>query len=373
MEIFSLLNYLIILLPSLILKLKLKLSKKSIWLIYETKDSACDNGYYLFKYIRENKKEDLAYYAIDKKSPDYSKVAKLGNVINWGSLKHYMYYLVGKKITTNELSSPAPHLFNFMHVYLNLYNDRVFLQRGITKDNVRRLHYDKTKFKLFVCGAEKEYEYIKNNYNYPNNFVKYLGFPRFDNFNNDVPKKQIFIMPTYRKYIKGNILNTTYYKKWNSLLSNQYFIDLVEKNNIEVYFYLHKNMSKYIKAFKSKSSNIKIIANADVNTLLKESSLLVTDYSSVYMDFAYMNKPVIYYQFDNLEYNNNGNETGYFRFSHDAFGKIVIDEEDLVKKIEAYIILNYKLEKVYLDRMNAFFKEKDDLNSKRVYEAIKNM
>lgn len=373
MDFISLFIYLIILIPSLIYKLILKLSRKSIWLIYETKTTACDNGYYLFKYIRKNHPSDLVYYAIDKNSHDYSKVSKLGNIVNWGSLKHYIYYLVARKITTNELSSPAPHLFNFMHVYLNIYNDRVFLQRGITSSNVKNLHYNKTKFKLFVCGAEKEYEYIKNNYHYPDNFVKYLGFPRFDNFNNNIPKKQILIMPTYRKYIKNDFTNTTYYKKWNSLLNNINFIELLEKNDITVYFYMHKTMSKYTSKFNTKSNNIKIVTSADVNELLKESSLLITDYSSVYMDFAYMNKPIIYYQFDNVEYNNNGNEYGYFKFSKDAFGKIVIDEEDLIKKIEAYIILNYRLEKVYLDRMNEFFKEKDDLNSKRVYEAIKNM
>ena len=31
--------------------------------------------------------------------------------------------------------------------------------------------------------------------------------------------------------------------------------------------------------------------------LLTESSLMVTDYSGVQFDFAYMKKPIIYYQF----------------------------------------------------------------------------
>lgn len=40
----------------------------------------------------------------------------------------------------------------------------------------------------------------------------------------------------------------------------------------------------------------------DVQQLLKESLLLITDYSSVFFDMMYMNKPVIFYQFDENQY-----------------------------------------------------------------------
>ncbi|MEX6101942.1 CDP-glycerol glycerophosphotransferase family protein [Mammaliicoccus sciuri] len=34
------------------------------------------------------------------------------------------------------------------------------------------------------------------------------------------------------------------------------------------------------------------------NYLFKESKLMITDYSSVAFDFSFLEKPVIYYQFD---------------------------------------------------------------------------
>lgn len=372
-NILSIFVYILMLIPSLVYKLILKIKKQNIWLIFEEKNSARDNGYYLFKYIRNNHPEDRTYYVINKKSKDYNKVSKLGNVINYGSLKHYLYYMVGVNITTMEDSYPSP-IFKLLHS-LNLYNRRVFLQRGITKDNISKLHYNKTKFKLYVCGAEKEYSYIKDNYNYPENYVKYLGLPRFDDlYDIDVNNKKILIMPTYRNYItKGKIESTIFFRKWNSLLNNDELIRFIEEKDLKIYFYVHNKMHKYIDKFNSKSKNIIIVKDEDLNELIKESALLVTDYSSIYMDFAYMFKPVIYYQFDYNEYRKSGFKEGYFRYSKDAFGKIVIDEEDLVKKIIAYVMMNYKIEKIYADRIDKFFTKKDNLNSNRVYEAIKEM
>ena len=372
-NVLSILIYILMVIPSLVYKLILKIKKENIWLIFEDENSARDNGYYLFKYIRNNHPNDKVYYAINKKSKDYKKVSKLGNVINYGSLKHYLYYMVGVNITTMEYSYPSP-IFRLLHS-LNLYNKRVFLQRGITKDDIKQLHYNKTKFKLYVCGAEKEYSYIKDNYNYPESYVKYLGLPRFDDlYDLDVNNKEILIMPTYRKYItKGKFESTIFFRKWNSLLNNDELIRFIEEKDIKIYFYLHNKMHKYIDKFNSGSKNIIIVKDEDLNELIKESALLVTDYSSVYMDFAYMFKPVIYYQFDINEYRNSGFKEGYFRYSKDAFGKIVIDEEDLVKKIIAYVMMNYKIEKIYADRINKFFIKKNNLNSDRVYEAIKEM
>ncbi len=372
-DMLSVFNYMLMLIPSLIYMLVLKIKKQTIWLIFEDKNTARDNGYYLFKYIRNNHPNDKVYYAISKKAKDYSKVSKLGNVINYGSLKHYLYYMVGVNITTMEDSYPSA-IFKLLHS-LNLYNKRVFLQRGITKDNISKLHYNKTKFKLYVCGAAKEYSYIKDNYNYPESYVKYLGLPRFDDLCDfNVDNNKILIMPTYRKYItKGKFENSTFYKKWNSLLNNDELIRFIEEKDIKIYFYLHNKIYKHIDKFNSISKNIIIVKDEDLNDLIKESALLVTDYSSVYMDFAYMLKPVIYYQFDIKEYRNSGFKEGYFKYSKDAFGKIVIDEEDLVKKIIAYVMMNYKIEKIYVDRIDKFFTRKDNMNSDRVYEAIKGM
>lgn len=382
-DILSIVIFIFMIIPSLIYKVILKIQKRNIWLIQEKKDKACDNGYHFFKYIRENYPNDDCYYVIDIKSPDYKKVEKYGNIINYGSLKHWLYYMsADKNISTQKSGNPSPALFYVLHVWLNLYNNRIFLQHGITYNNSKWLYYKETKFKLFICGAKKEYEYIKNNFGYPTNNLAYLGFSRFDNlYNNDINNKQILIMPTWRNWLgrdtnslhKDEIFkNTEYFKRWNSLINNENLINFIEKNNIKIIFYAHDAMKKYLNEFTSTSKNIEIISNEmDIQKLLKESALLITDYSSIYMDFAYMSKPIIYYPFDFDEFHKRQLKEGYFKFSKDAFGKTCKDEDDVVNRIIGYIKMNYKIENIYKKRINQFFELKDQNNSKRIYEYLK--
>ncbi|UKI38154.1 MAG: CDP-glycerol glycerophosphotransferase family protein [Clostridiales bacterium] len=58
--------------------------------------------------------------------------------------------------------------------------------------------------------------------------------------------------------------------------------------------YLHYELQKFSHLFKTDLQNVKIadFKNYGVRELLTNSSLLVTDYSSVFFDFAYMRKPI---------------------------------------------------------------------------------
>ena len=75
---------------------RLFLGHKKIWLVSENELEGRDNGYVFFKYIRENHTTINCYYPINFKSKDYTKIAKLGNVIKFGSLKHYIYFCAAK-------------------------------------------------------------------------------------------------------------------------------------------------------------------------------------------------------------------------------------------------------------------------------------
>lgn len=161
--------------------------------------------------------------------------------------------------------------------------------------------------------------------------------------------KKILFMPTGRIWLEDNIENTMYFKKWSSLLNNKVLINFIENNNINIYFYPNKQLNKYLDKFVIKSENIKIVNN-NIQELLKDSSLLVTDYSNIYMTFASMLKPVIYYQFDYEDY-----KKYHPIHIRNFFGKILIDEEDVVNRIIGYTNMNYKVEKIYKRKIDKFF------------------
>lgn len=363
--------------------------RKSLWLICDNENEARDNGYWLFQYIVENHPKQDVVYAINKKSPDYPKVKKLGQVIQYGSLMHWIYYLTAKKnISSQKGGKPNAALCYLLEVYGILKNTRVFLQHGIIKDDLPFLHYSNTKMRMFVCSTKREWEYVSQNYGYPEGWVKCLGLCRLDQLHNLPPaKRQILVMPTWRNWIGlptsesykyeniDSFTNTEYFKFWNAFLKEERMLEMLQKENITLVFYPHREMQRFIGEFGIHNANIVVARwpEYDVQQLLKESAFLVTDYSSVAMDFAYMRKPLVYYQFDYEMFRNGHYPEGYFSYEEDGFGKVCYDLETLMEEVHKTIEHNFQNETLYLVREKEFFTLYDMNNSKRNYEAIKEL
>ena len=364
------------------------IKKQDLWIIAERFNEARDNGYNLYKYIEENFEDKNVYYVIDKNAEDYKKFQNISNVIQFNSFKHHIYYWISSKLISTHINGYIPNekAYKYIHKIIPHKGKKIFLQHGIIKDYLPQLLYKNTKLDLFVCGAKPEYEYIKKEYGYPKNHVKYLGLCRYDNLNDNILKNQILIMPTFRMqyYIekyqslteekKKQFLNGQFYKKYMELLSNDRLINELKKTKTQLVFYPHYEMQKYLNLFKEGISQYIKIANSneyDIQNLLKESKLLITDFSSVFFDFAYMEKPIIYFQFDKDEYRDKHYKMGYFSYESDGFGNIETKTEELIDKILQYMYNDYKVENEYIVRKNKFFLYRDNDNCKRNYEAIK--
>lgn len=377
-DIFDIYKYILCLIPALIYKISLKLRKKELWLICETKNTARDNGYAFYKYMKEKHPKDKFYYAINFKCKDFAKFEKNDKrLVKWSGIKHYFLYMSAtKNLSSHKEGNPNQTLFTILHLYLKMYNNRVFLQHGITKDDAPMFYYKNSYFKYFVCGAKREYDYILEKFGYPKENVIYTGFARFDNLHDVTPKRQILLIPTWRRWFElsnneVDFLNSDYFIKWNSFINNKQLINNLEKNNIELIFFPHFQMKKFIKCFNVKSKYIKLINDEiDIQKLLIDSSLMITDYSSVYMDFAYMKKPVIYYQFDYEKYRSSHFKEGYFSYQNDGFGPTFKDEILLVEEVIKDINNNFFVEEKYNERMNRFFELNDNQNCERIYKAV---
>jgi CDP-glycerol glycerophosphotransferase len=374
---------LIVYLPiALIYKLYLNLRGKKLWVFSEGMESARDNAFCLYQYTRKTHPSLNAYYAIDKKSKDFLQVKPYGNIINYGSMKHWVFYLSAtKNISNHKSASPNSAIFYILHAYRIINGNRIFLQHGITMNNVDYLHYSKTNFELFVCGAVQEYKYVSENFGYPRDRVAKLGFPRFDSLIDESNKNQIVIMPTWREWLGRSVngfgkaydfIQSNYYKTYQSLLNDSDFCSLLERKDAVVYFYLHANMQRYTQEFTTVSKRIKIVDqnSYDIRMLLRESRVMVSDYSSVTIDFAYMSKPVIYYQFDETEYRRRHNAAGYFSYANNGFGPITKTAKTTVQQLEKYINSDYKVEYKYMANGDKFFGVKDQKNSDRVFNKI---
>jgi len=357
----------------------------NFWLVGEERNEARDNGYWFFKYVRENHPKQKIAYVINKKCGDYEKVKHLGKVIQWGGISHWFWYLTAKKnISSQKGCKPNAAACYLFEVKLRLWrNKRFFLQHGITINDGKWLYNDVCRFKLFVCGAKPEYEFVKDKFGYPEQAVRYLGFCRFDNlFDYERNSKQILIMPTWRSYLVrahnnvsdrdlyDDFINTEYYKKWAELLCCRELHEKLIENNLTVLFYPHRNMQRIIEHFNSLDLpdcvTIADVKDVDVQKALKESACLITDYSSVFFDFSYMKKPVIFYQFDESEFRANQYGEGYFDYHHNPLGKWSDNFTDCLQLINEAIDNRFSEN----DKVNDFFELYDKDNCKRNFEAV---
>ena len=360
--------------------------RRHLFLICESGAEARDNGYWLFKFLREERPEVDAVYAIKRGSREYEKVAKLGPTIEYGSFRHWIYYLAAEvNISSQKYGKPNAAVCYLMEVVLGwLRNTRVFLQHGVIKDDLPFLHYDKTKMSLFCCAAEREYVFVRDTFGYPSNVVQYVGLCRFDTLHKfEAEKNLLLIVPTWRMWLERNrrgnareaFLQSQYYRCWNELLQSKSFATLLQRYGKRAVFCLHRNMESFETAFSTDNPDISILRwqEADVPELLKQAGVMVTDFSSVAMDFAYMKKPLVYYQFDLEAFRSGHLPVGYFDYERDGFGDVCSRQEEVLAALEEIFQSDCMMKETYKARVERFFTMRDDKNCERTYTAVKEM
>ena len=354
--------------------------KKNIWIITERHDQARDNGYCFFKYVREEQKEQEVYYVIDKKASDYQKIKDFENIIQYDSWKHYLYYCIANVHISAHVGGCSPSNSPICRRLKPILKYKtVFIPHGVSYGIAEFCLQKYAKIDLFICSGKLEYENVLKNYGYSQKEVVYTGFPRLDSWHNiEVNPKQILVMPTWRLYLAQNpntvFENTTYYRCYQQLLQDKILHTFLEKNDMKLIFYLHHNMQKYVNSFGSDCPNIEIVYKEekyDIQELLKGSAIMITDYSSVHFDFAYMKKPVIYYQFDRKDFFEKQYLQGEFDAEQDGFGPVVTEKKQLVKKLIQMWDKQFKIDDFYYQRMRMFYQIYDEKNCERVFRCIK--
>jgi len=169
--------------------------------------------------------------------------------------------------------------------------------------------------------------------------VKVLGMPRNDalfqheRMNSEkwidgIEGKTVFVyMPTHRAYGRGKasptpFVNRPEVQKW--MRENQ--VVLLMKN--------HPNMISQIKEEINTDVIIDITRKGiDPQVCIYHSDALITDYSSVWMDYLLLRRPIIFYTYDSWEKNDAGVHYDIHEVSPGHFCKTEDELFDLMKKV----------------------------------------
>ena len=352
------------------------LKNKRIWFYMDRPNESDDNGLHLFKYSVKQDEDIDKYFIIDANNEDFDEIKKIGKVLPYKSLKHRFLGLYVENIISshpdNEIIYPFWGGYPFFAGLLKSNN--IFLQHGILKDNISDwLNIKNMNLSFFLVSSKKEYDStFKYPYNYEKEVIQLRGLPRYDNLKNVEDKHEIIIMPSWRRYLtrKSNeyIAESEYFKRFNSLINNEKLIEKAREHNYEIIFRPHPNVYNFIELF-DENDYVKIdYEKTKFQTLFNNGSLLITDYSSVAFDFAYLYKPVIYYQYGK-DYHFD-TEKSFFDYESMGMGEICKNEDELVDLIIGYIENDCKIKNKYAKRIDDFFLFNDKNNCKRVHEAI---
>ncbi|MBR1796132.1 CDP-glycerol glycerophosphotransferase family protein [Candidatus Saccharibacteria bacterium] len=365
----------------LIVSIPLRFNKKydNLWLIGERPDEARDNGYWLYKYIIENHPETNIRFVLAKNSVDYEKMPRKDLIIEPGSAKHYINYILCRYSISTHMHGVCPGK-SFVIPFLPFVRRKktVFLQHGITVNAVNL----RGGLDIIVAASNEEKKILESANPKYSGKVYTLGFSRYDNLvDASLVEKQkiILVMPTFRRWLRDiarlkgadqTFMNTEYFKRWNNLLNNKKITKILKQNNVKLIFFPHKEMQALAHNFKAGSKYVVIgkTGQYDIQELLRRSSLLITDYSSVFFDFVYMNKPVIFYQFDRKDFFSKHYTSSGKPY---PFGDILDSESELVDKILRTVENDYHIKSKYKKDADEFYAFRDSKNCERNYRAIK--
>ena len=225
---------------------------------------------------------------------------------------------------------------------------------------------------------------VAKNYGWKDENIIKINLPRWDkyndieNFNKKEQTKNIFIMFTWRVTKRRKDISKLYFQNINGLLNNDFLIKYLNKYKVTLYFTFHR---KIINKSKIKlNKNINYIEEEEISGILSNTSLIVSDFSSIIFDNIYRGKPFVIFVPDSKEpHLNDIYDESYSNLIKDIkdrtifFQNIYFNIEDTVKKINYYIKNNFNLEPKLKDFYNNLGLKKENNNTIKFIEYLKNL
>ncbi len=364
--------------------------KQRIWLVSDRINRADDNGEAFYQYLKTHAPADvMLYFVLRKGSEGYERILQYGNVIEPFSWKHKIYHLLSEYIVSSQGNFAVVNPFG-SRASAN-YKDRlsdqkfIFLQHGVTKDDQSSWmnRYDRNIYGL-VVSTRQEYDAIfQYDYFYRPKEVWLTGMPRYDLlYHNE--QSQVVVMPTWRKALSSgrdgegvwlmseNFAKSRYVQFYEKLLNDARLLEAAERLGYQISFMPHPNTAFMGDGIRF-DSRVKVHdEKKSYRDLFAESDLLVTDYSSVAFDFAYLRKPVLYCQFDKEDFfdGTHSYTKGYFDYERDGFGEVEYTLDATVNRVIEYMETGCVLKPEYRQRIEDTFVYRDQDCCRRILNRM---
>ena len=163
-----------------------------------------------------------------------------------------------------------------------------------------------------------------------------------------------------------------YYCFYHELLHNRELKEAAERKGYHIAFFPHPYLQPYADLFADGEDVTILGLGTDYREVYEESALFVTDYSSAITDAVYLERPVIYAQFDREQVFSGAHtfKEGYFDYERDGFGEVETTLEGVIQRMIEYIENDCRMKEQYRKRADRFFAFRDQKNCQRLYDKI---
>ncbi len=296
--------------------------KNKYILFMDRMEKADDNAEWMFEYCIDKGYKDC-YFVIGDKEQYKKYKKKYGKVLLLGSWKFKRYYKRAKLLVSSSL---IPEFTNYQGIRNKYRIKYLFLQHGYITDDLSDWLMGK-KYDYIIASDEEEQKRIEEFYSVHERQVKVTGLARYDNLQTNNPSKYLMIAPTWRYYLKSNLKESEYVEKWNEILASNEIKKYAEENNLEVVLKLHPEFTKFSEYFVMENSDM------EYKELINNSEILITDYSSIFMDMHLREKKVIFYQFDIEEFYKNHTYKQLLDYNKLDLNDVCYKYEDVIKTL----------------------------------------
>ena len=363
------------------------------WLFMDRPLFADDNAEHLYRYVRDAFPEQSIYYVLKKSSSDWNRLDKDGfKLLAFGSQEWKAAVLFSKCVFSSHMNrastSPLPFYFN-----PHITRKNIFLRHGV---GVSSNHgwLNRRKIDLMCVSSKWEVSRLteSDSFVFTDIDVKITGLARFDSLlsrsNSETEAQNMFlVMPTWRREFiqidnskRGDrsidiekFNDSLFAKNWIAFLSNPELKRIADLHNVKFRVMLHANLRSLIGVLNLPEFIEFHHETGDTfQDALVKSKALITDYTSVHYDMAYIGRPTFHMQFDrDLFYNDSFSEqTLDFDHKNEGFGPFAETPDELIDNLEKF--LNEGIDEMYLKRMADFFSFRDTQCRQRIMaEALK--
>jgi CDP-glycerol glycerophosphotransferase (TagB/SpsB family) len=354
-----------------------------------------DNSRYLFEYCLKNSNFQCYWLTDDKKI--YFSLQKIfpSSILYTHSLRSVLIFFISKTVVIDYgRGDVSPYqLFNYKKNVINLWHGMPLKKVGFLDNNEvisgivptnRRIDYKEYTFEtknynFMVCCSELEKEILSASFHVPINSIWTTGYPRNDALELEnskllkqfpfLTKKVILYAPTWR----DNISKTKFFPFPD--FNARDLITLLEKNDAYLLLRAHQAECEQLCfdiSFDLIKSNRIHFADEqqfpDVNDLLPFVNILITDYSSIFIDYLLLDRPIIFIPYDYEDYKKyRGFTLDYFLYTP---GPKVLTQKDFFTTIENYFDDPHRDSKTRKKIRDIFHKYQDSNACERILKEI---